>query len=105
MENSKYIISEDESIWIVWTDEFQMDRKIEYLENNKIWSPSYTYKWIIDELIPYVVYYYSNDSKGLFKKKVSFEDFKNNFNISNFVNSLQGHIKNDYSILDFVTKL
>ncbi|MFT8352375.1 HNH endonuclease [Clostridium saccharoperbutylacetonicum] len=105
IEHSKYIISEDESIWLVWTDEFQMDRKIEYLENDMIWSPSYTYKWLVDKLIPYVIYYYSNDSKGLFKKKVSFEDFKNNCNISNFVNSVQDHIKEDYSILEFVTKL
>ena len=105
IESRKYMLSSDESIWLVWTDEFQMDRKIEYLESNEIWSPSYTYKWLIDELIPYVIYYYSNDSKGLFKKKISYEDFKNNYDISNFVYLAEKHIENDYNILDFVTKI
>lgn len=105
IEHSKYIISEDESIWLVWTDEFHMNRKIECLENDEIWSPSYTYNWLINELIPYVIYYYSNDSKGLFKKKISYEDFKNNYNISGFVNSLQNHIEDEYNILNFINKI
>lgn len=105
IEVSKYMVSDNEDVWLVWTDEFFAQRKIDNLQNNKIWSPSYTYKWLVNELIPNVIYYYSEENKGLFKKKVSFMDFKKNFNISDYVYVAPYHSDNEQNILDFVSKI
>lgn len=104
IEGSKYMVSDNEDVWLVWTDEFFANKKIENLQNNKIWSPSYAYKWLINELIPHVIYHYSQENKGLFKKKISYMDFKNSFNISDFLYIRHYSFDDEENILDFVTR-
>lgn len=105
IKGSKYLVSDNEDVWLVWTDEFFAHRKIENLQNNNIWSPSYTYRWLVNELIPYVIYYYSEENRGLFKKKISYIDFKKNFNISDFVYAIPFYSNEEQSISNFVSKI
>lgn len=105
IEGSKYIVSDNEDIWLIWTDEFFSNRKIEKLQSNKIWSPIYTYRWLVDELIPRAIYYYSEENRGLFKKKISYIDFKKNFYISNFAYTIPFNSNEEQNILEFVSKI
>ena len=105
IEDSKYVISDCEDIWLVWTDEFFMKRNIEDLESNKVWSPMYTYQWLINELIPYVIYHYSELEKGLFRKKSSYINFKKDFNIRDIVSLRSYDMDEKFNFLNFVEKI
>ncbi len=105
IEGSKFIIPNDESLWLVWTDEFFMEKKIEDLQSNKIWSPNHTYQWIINKLIPYVVYYYEEKAKGLFTKKTSYMHFKRKFNIRDFIDSTPYDIGDTVNFLHFIERM
>lgn len=105
IKGRKYMIPDNEDIVLVWTEEFFMHRKIDNFKNNKIWSSIYTYNWLINELIPYVIYYYSTNDTRLFKKKISYDDFKKEFNIKDFVHVSLYCNDNEKNILDFISEI
>lgn len=86
IEESKYNIYSTEDVSIIWTDEYFWDKKIEYYKENEYWSPMVTYKWLIKNLIPKVIYEIEiRGAKKLFTPTKSFDSFKKEFDHINYV--------------------
>lgn len=86
VEESKYHISPTEDVSIIWTDEYFWDKKIQYYKENEYWGPMVTYKWLIKNLIPKVMYEIEiKGTKKLFTPTKSFDSFKKEFDHINYV--------------------
>ncbi|MHA6529327.1 HNH endonuclease [Paenibacillus sp. BAC0078] len=103
VERNDFVISHQEQVWLVWTDEFFWNKQISDFEQNHFWSPEKAYRWLINELIPYVIYFYSENKNRLFRKKITYDEFRYNFQISNYAFELP-FISND-ALLDKITVL
>lgn len=85
IEHIDFLISSQERVWVVWTDEFFLSKKLSDFEQNNHWSPEFAYRWLIEEFIPYVFYFNSNTKAKRFGKKLTFDEFKRIYNINNYV--------------------
>lgn len=83
----------DEEISIIWKPmmDFQRDEEIENFNIRRFWNAEVTYKWLTNELIPYVLYYFSQSrkKKRLFisKKNLSYDKFMEEFDINRYIGS------------------
>ena len=106
IEESIYnIYSREDDISIIWTDEYFWDRKIQYFEENEYWSPMVTYKWLVENLIPKVIY--EIEIKGtnkLFTRGKSFESFRMEFNPGKYA-SLIPNKDTETDLLSLLEKL
>ncbi len=97
----------DDEVSIVW-EPMQDYTKVNTIDNfneRYFWSARYSYDWLIKELIPYVVYYFSDNQKKKlfsFSAKITFEEYLLNFNINNYVKSEITRQK--FSINEIVSK-
>ncbi|KAA0948703.1 hypothetical protein FQ087_17070 [Sporosarcina sp. ANT_H38] len=85
IEETSIISTTEEYVSLVWTDEFFWSKRIDDFGKTKYWSPSFTYDWIIEQLIPQAIFDKQNSEQNLFRRKLSFESFKNNFDINKYV--------------------
>ncbi|WML42445.1 hypothetical protein [Neobacillus sp. PS3-40] len=90
IEESSYMIHTTEDISIVWTDEYFWNKKLQYFKEDRYWSPMVTYKWLIEDLIPRVVYENKKiEKKKLFIPTIKFDSFKKDFAISNYASLIK----------------
>jgi HNH endonuclease len=65
-------------VWVTWTSillDSEKKQGLSVFSDRKSWNASFTYSWLINELIPYVIYYFSLREDGLlnfFKRKLSY---------------------------------
>jgi HNH endonuclease len=96
--NSLYGSSDE--VWIVWVPGPSFNEyKNGYLtfSNREFWDASFTYSWLVEELIPYAAYYFSLREDGLlnfFKRKLSsiqsinhilYQNFLKRFNLREYI--------------------
>jgi hypothetical protein len=102
-ESNKFLISNSDDVWLVWTDEFFWEKSLENIEAKKIWSPLFTYNWLTEEFIPYVIYHNGEErERNFLRRKISansFEGFQKNFNIRDYSSYLPTIKNNDYTNL------
>lgn|GEM_PF-4295190 len=94
-EKVDYFVYNEDEVWLVWTDEYFINSSLESFENNQYWGPFFTYQWLINELIPQVMYWHENQNRKAFKKQKSLNEFKNSFVISDYVSYLHESESND----------
>jgi 5-methylcytosine-specific restriction endonuclease McrA len=89
----------NDEVWIVWKPGTFLERDLKNFNMRQYWSPEFIFNWLMDELIPYVIYYFEQQKKSWFTKK-SFQDFMKDFDIkaytshgSNFRNPNYGNIR------------
>ncbi|RXZ81927.1 hypothetical protein EBB07_13055 [Paenibacillaceae bacterium] len=104
IEQTDFFISSQEQVWLVWTDEFFWNKHLSDFEQNHYWSPEYVYRWLINDLIPYVIFFYMETSNGFFKKKRTFYEFKTSFEINNYAFYLP-NIDQENSLINKITEL
>ncbi|MEY9971842.1 hypothetical protein ABH966_002215 [Lysinibacillus sp. RC46] len=105
IEESSYQIYQAEEVSIVWTDEYFWDKKIHYFKESEYWSPIMAYKWLVEDLIPKVIYEIEiKGTKKLFTSTKSFERFKTEFVLSNYV-SLIPNNEIEMDLLTILEKL
>ncbi|MFA1739918.1 HNH endonuclease [Lysinibacillus fusiformis] len=105
IEECKYEIYPIDNVSIIWTDEYFWDKKLQHFKENEYWKPILTYKWLVENLIPKVVYEMEiKKTKKLFSPCKSFESFKKEFIHGNYINSIP--IKeNEMNLLTTLEKL
>lgn len=63
-------------------------RDMEGFDNKSKWKADYTHDWILNEFVPYLIYFNTPDDRNLlqriYKKKFSLEEFKADFNYREF---------------------
>jgi ATP-dependent DNA helicase RecG len=83
----------DQEMSIIWEpmQELVGQNTLENFNLRRFWNAEVTHNWIIEELIPQVIYYFSNINrkKRLFTrfKELSFDEFISKFKISNYARS------------------
>ncbi|MFC0525988.1 HNH endonuclease [Pontibacillus salicampi] len=98
-EKQSYIIHSNNDVWITWTDDFFLSRenKKENYSCKRFWSPEFTYNWLVDELIPKVIYdnYINSRKDKLFikNKTITFEEFQKELDISSAIKYKPDYIK------------
>jgi hypothetical protein len=76
IENSFYDSSHE--VWVTWKpmlSDYKREQGLPVFSDRKAWNANFTYSWMINELIPYVRYYFSLRENGLlnfFKRKLSY---------------------------------
>lgn len=94
-EQVEYFVYNEDEVWLVWTDEYFINSSLESFKFNQHWGPFFTYHWLINELIPQVMYWHESQNKKIFKKQKSLNEFKNSFVISDYVSYLHESESND----------
>jgi hypothetical protein len=76
IENSFYDSSHE--VWVTWKpmlSDYKREQGLPVFSSRKSWSANFTYSWLINEFIPYVIYYFSLRENGLlnfFKRQLSY---------------------------------
>jgi hypothetical protein len=92
IEESSYQIYQEEDVSIIWTDEYFWDKKMHHFKKSEYWSPIMAYKWLVEELIPKVIYEIEiKGTKKIFTPTKSFERFKTEFVLNNYVSLIQNN--------------
>ncbi|MFC9709279.1 hypothetical protein ACFTRD_14130 [Paenibacillus sp. NPDC056933] len=94
-EQVEYFVYNEDEVWLVWTDDYFINSSLESFKTNHHWGPFFTYQWLINELIPQVMYWHENQNKKVLKKQKSLNEFKNSFLISDYVSFLHESESND----------
>lgn len=94
-EQVEYFVYNEDEIWLVWTDNYFINSSLKSFKINQHWGPLFSYQWLINELIPQVVYSHENQNSKMFKKQKSFDEFKKSFVISDYASYLLEPDSND----------
>jgi 5-methylcytosine-specific restriction endonuclease McrA len=94
----------NDAVWIVWKPGGFIERDLTNFNMRQYWSPEFILNWLIDELIPYVIYHFEQQKKFWFLKK-SFPSFKEDFDITAHIDSIPSFNNFDFSKLQSTDKL
>jgi 5-methylcytosine-specific restriction endonuclease McrA len=83
----------NDEVWIIWKPGGFIERDLTNFNMRQYWSPEFILNWLMDELIPYVVYHFKQEEKLWFGKK-SFQDFMRDFDIKAYIS----HIPNSSNL-------
>jgi hypothetical protein len=92
VENSFYDSSHE--VWVTWKPmllEYKKEQGLPVFSSRKAWNANFTYSWLINELIPYVRYYFSLRENGLlnfFKRKLSYIKSFDQMMYQNFIKKI-----------------
>lgn len=103
-EQEDFIISKNDDVWLVWTDEFFWNKSLSDFKSNECWSPLFSYQWLVNELIPQVIFWHENSKGKMFNRKSSIEDFKKNFDIT-AIACYMPELVSEEDILNFISRL
>lgn len=80
-------LDESDEVWVEWSisNRQLMKTKYEYSQDG-LWDAETTYEWLTSRVIPRVFFEkHMNDNNKMFKRKISFNEFSENFNTDNYI--------------------
>lgn len=80
----------DQYLWITWKPLDFEDNSLSSFNCRDKWSALFTYKWLINDLIPYVIYYFSQEKPkvrrwNFIRKKMTYQEFLAKLKISDYI--------------------
>jgi 5-methylcytosine-specific restriction endonuclease McrA len=84
---SHFKLYPNDEVWIVWKPGAFLDRDLKNLNVRQYWGPEFTLNWLMEQLIPYVVYHFEQEERPWFTK-TSFLNFIKDFDITAYVNRM-----------------
>jgi 5-methylcytosine-specific restriction endonuclease McrA len=86
----------NDEVWIVWKPGAFLDRDLKNLNVRQYWGPEFTLNWLIEQLIPYVIYHFKQKERPWFTK-TSFLNFMKDFDITAYINCIPNLNNSNFS--------
>lgn len=96
----------DNEMFIVWEpmQNYSKPSTLDDFSMKQFWDAQLTYEWLVNELIPYVIYFYTTKRKKSllsYHSKSSFDNFLKGFNVNNYIR--RGVVRKKIEITNITT--